>query len=155
METQFKKQLSTYLSAKTRSIIADGISALFILLFIYTATSKIFTFKDFSNVLYVVPVIHSLPGTAAVSVIAVQIIVGLLLIIPFTQKTGLYATVLLLLIFTVYLIYMVNFVDILPCNCGGVSSYLSWENHIWFNTILIFLACSGILTNQSYKKQQS
>ena len=116
METTLKKKLSFYLSDKSREIITTGIASFFILLFIYTATSKIFMFKDLSNGLYMVPVVGHLHSIIAVVIIALDIIIGVLLIIPATQKIGSYGTLALLFIFTVYLIYMVSFVDILPCS---------------------------------------
>jgi len=148
METTLRKKLSIYFGEKTRQIITTGIVSFFILLFIYTATSKIFTFKEFSNGLHMVPVFGTFHSIVAVIIISLDIIIGFLLIVPATQKIGLYCTLVLLFIFTVYLIYMVSFVDILPCSCGGITSYLSWEDHIWCNSILILLAGFGILTNQ-------
>ena len=148
METALKKKMSFYLGNKSRQILTTGIVSLFILLFIYTATSKIFTFKDFSTILYMVPFFGNFHAMVAVTIISLDMIIGILLIIPATQKIGLYCTLVLLFIFSVYLIYMVSFVDILPCSCGGITSYLSWEDHIWCNSILILLAGFGILTNQ-------
>lgn len=147
METIIKKRLSLFLSVKRRALINDIIISLFILLFIYTATSKIFAFKDFDNVLHFVPVFGSLHLIISVLIISSQIIIGALLIIPFTKKTGLYATLILMIIFTIYLIYMVFFENIRPCSCGGITARLSWENHIWLNMILTCLAFLGLLTN--------
>lgn len=147
METIIKKRLSLFLSVKRRALINDVIISLFILLFIYTATSKIFAFKDFDNVLHFVPVFGSLHLIISVLIISSQIIIGALLIIPFTKKTGLYATLILMIIFTIYLIYMVFFENIRPCSCGGITARLSWENHIWLNMILTCLAFLGLLTN--------
>jgi len=148
MGTTINKKITFFFGHKTRGIITNSIIALFTLLFIYTATSKIFTFKDFGNVLYLVPLVGPYHFTVAILIISLEIIIGVLLIIPFTQKIGLYATLALLFIFTIYLSYMISFVEILPCSCGGITSYLSWKEHIWFNLLLIFLAGTGILTNQ-------
>jgi len=148
METTIKRKSPFYFGAKTK-VFTDLISYLFILLFIYTASSKIFTFQDFNNMLHVVPIFGPYHMEISVLIISAEIIIGALLIIPFTKKTGLLATLILMLIFTIYLIYMVSFEKVLPCSCGGVISSLSWKNHIWFNAGLIFLSSLSLLTNKS------
>lgn len=153
MGTIIKKRPSFFLSAKRRVLINNAIVSLFILLFIYTATSKIYAFRDFDNILHFVPVFGSFHLTIAVLIISSQIIIGALLIIPSTKDRGLYATLVLMFIFTIYLIYMVFFENVRPCSCGGISAQLSWENHIWLNMILTGLAFLGLLTNQNKKQQ--
>lgn len=148
MRTVIRARLSSYLGNKVRAIITDTITYAFIVLFIYTATSKIFDFREFSNGLYVVPVLGTYRFVVAALIISSQLIIGALLIVPVTQKIGLFGSLLLLFIFTIYLIYMVSFADVLPCSCGGISSYLSWKAQIWCNAVLVILAGFGILTNQ-------
>lgn len=153
MKTIIKKELLLLTGIKNRELIIDILVYLFILLFVYTATSKIYGFRDFNSVLYSIPLFGSAHFILAVLIISLQLVIGLLLIIPSTKSFGLYATLILLIIFTVYLIYMVSFAATLPCSCAGLSPNLTWENQIWLNIILIVLAGFGILTNQ-YKKQQ-
>jgi len=147
METTIKRKSFFCFGEKTK-VFADLISYLFILLFIYTASSKIFTFQDFNNVLHVVPIFGPYHIVISVLIISAEIVIGVLLIIPFTKKTGLLAALFLMIIFTIYLIYMVSFEKVLPCSCGGVISHLSWRNHIWFNAGLIFLSSLSLLTNK-------
>jgi len=147
METTIKRKSPFYFGVKTK-VFTDLISYLFILLFIYTASSKIFTFQDFNNVLHAVPIFGRYHLVISVLIISAEIIIGAMLIIPFTKRTGLLAALILMIIFTIYLIYMVSFEKVLPCSCGGVISHLSWKNHIWFNTGLIFLSSLSLLTNK-------
>jgi hypothetical protein len=154
MGTIFNEALTFYFAAKTRALITTCITSLFILLFIYTATSKILAFQEFSNTLYTVPLIGQFRVAVSALVIAALLISGILLIIPFTQRSGLYSALLLIIIFNCYLVYMVSFAVVMPCTCGGITEFMSWKGHIWVNTLLILLASLGILTNQSYKKQQ-
>lgn len=148
-----RKKLLLPIGAKTGEIIIDIIIYLFILLFVYTASSKLYGFKDFDNVLHFIPVFGSAHFIMAVLIITLQLIIAALLIIPSTKKIGLYATLVLLVIFTAFLLYMVFFSKVLPCSCAGITSKLSWKNQTWLNIILIVMVSFGILTNQ-YKKQQ-
>lgn len=152
MENIIKKNSLLPLSAKTKVIVTDVIISLFILLFVHTATSKIFTFQGFDKVLGEVPMFGSFHTFVAVFIISIEIIIAALLIIPATKKIGLYATLILMIIFTIYLTYMVAVSSRLPCSCGGIISHLSWQNHIWLNAALIGVALLGLLTNQNKKQ---
>ena len=147
METIQKKGASFFLTEKAKGIVTEVIISAFILLFMYTATSKIYTFKSFDKVLSEVPLFGPFHLFIAVLIPVSEIIIGILLIVPKTKKPGLYATLILMIVFTIYLIYMVLTSSRLPCSCGGFISSLSWKNHIWLNTGLICLAFLGILTN--------
>jgi len=132
---------------KSKSVITDCVIYFFILLFVHTATSKIYTFDRFDKVLSEVPVFGSSHTLIAVLIPVLEIMISILLIIPITKRIGLYASLILMIIFTVYLAYMVLSMNRLPCSCGGIISHLSWQNHIWLNAGLICLASLGVLTN--------
>lgn len=147
------KQRSFFLPGeRTGYILREATVIIFILLFMYTATSKIFTFREFNNTLYMIPLFGPYHQAVAVFIIASEIVIGGLLIVPSTKWAGLYATLLLMVIFTVYLIYMVSYAVLLPCSCGGITVELSWKNHIWLNICLIVLLSVCLLTKQN--KQQ-
>jgi putative oxidoreductase len=80
-----------------------------------------------------------------------EILITLLLIIPRTRRIGLYISISLLTLFSIYLIYMVSFTPHLPCSCGGVISKLTWRQHIFFN--LFFIAITLIAL--SFTKKES
>lgn len=113
--------------------------SLLVLLFGYTAISKIFSAAAFSAVLQQV---MPKPG-AAVAVFLIptlEAVVVLLLLFPQTRMAGLRASAALLGVFTLYLLYMLLFLPRLPCSCGGVVGALSWKQHVLFN--LAFLGLS-------------
>lgn len=144
METTLKKQFSLRPSEKTRGIIVDIISYLFVALFMYTAASKIMTFGQFQSGLAYFPYISKFNTIIAWLVPSVEILISILLIVPSTRKKALYASLALMIIFTVYLIVMVLSGSKLPCSCGGVISKLHWKEHIWFNLIFVILAFIGL-----------
>lgn len=73
-----------------------------------------------------------------------ELIVVLLLFFERTRKIGLYASLLLLFVFTLYILYMLLFVADLPCSCGGVLSKMSWQEHVWFNVFFMGLNMLGL-----------
>jgi putative oxidoreductase len=136
------------ISAKTRLVIVDTISYLFILLFMYTAANKIWEFHNFEWVLSTLPVIGSFSELIAYSIPAAEIIASLLLLSYTGRHLGLILSCLLMLGFTTYLLFMIIYTDNLPCNCGGVLSQLSWKQHIAFNLFFLLLSFIAIRLNQ-------
>jgi hypothetical protein len=128
----------------SKKTMAEVIAGLFILLFLYTALSKLGEFAVFRHFLRSSPLIARNAGIMAVLIPAGEILVALLLFLPATRKQGMLASLALMLVFTAYLTYMLLFVPRLPCSCGGVISRLSWQQHLVFNIILIGLALLGI-----------
>jgi hypothetical protein len=111
-----------------------------LLLLIYAALSKLGDYRKFVSVLNMSPLIKGYGAVLGLLIPSVELLIGLLLFIPATRLTGLYLSILLLLAFTLYLIYMVVFAPDLPCSCGGVLKELSWPQHIVLN--IFFLAGS-------------
>ena len=115
-------------------------AALIILLFMYTATSKLISPKFFSHAMRSQPfsrgvqnfLIHFLPG--------IEIGAALLIVANKTRFTGLCLSLLLLLVFTGYIVLIkFNFYGKIPCTCGGVIEYMSWTEHLWFNVTFIII----------------
>src|ERR1044072_2670219 len=128
----------------SRKLFAEIIGGLFILLFLYTALSKLSEIALFRLVLRSSPLISDYANLVSILIPVSEILVSLLLFIPGTRRRGLYAAFLLMLIFTLYLAYMLSFTRQLPCSCGGVISRLSWKQHLVFNIAFTLLAIAGI-----------
>lgn len=124
--------------------IPDIIRGLLIFLFAYTACSKILSFHQFESVLRRAPLIGEYATLFSILIPASELLLVVLLLLPKTQRTGLKAAFILLLIFTLYLGFMVITVPHLPCTCGGVIQKLSWKQHIWFNLAFVLLTFMGI-----------
>jgi uncharacterized membrane protein YphA (DoxX/SURF4 family) len=144
METLLNKRSHFGLSHKTTIIIADVIIYSFVILFTYTATSKIQSFKSFTLVLGKSVLIGEYNTLVAWVVPSLEIVISALLILPATRKWGLFSSLVTMVIFTMYLIYMINSGSQLICTCGGVLSSLTWKQHIWFNGFFIALALIGL-----------
>lgn len=139
-----------------RSIIVEIISALFILLFFYTALSKSFEINNTVYVLERTPLFSSLAVPGAWTIVITEYIVAILLFFPRTKKAGLYGSLLLMGGFTLYIVYMMLVIPDLPCTCGGVISKMTWSQHLIFNIFFTLLALTGILLlrKKTYKKEE-
>jgi hypothetical protein len=133
-----------------KKTIVEVISALFILLFLYTAINKTFDIHPTVTAINKSLLISSSELVAWLVVIA-EYITALLLFLPATRKAGLYSSLGLMTIFTGYIIYMKAFVEKLPCSCGGVISKMTWNQHMLFNIISILLAIVALLLLRNLK----
>jgi putative oxidoreductase len=123
-----------------RNTLLDLISALLILLYVYTAANKWMNFEQFKVQMHgqALPVwlaqllIFTLPGT--------ELLTAILLFFRRTRLAGLYLSAVLLLMFTGYVALAVfHFFDHVPCACGGVIRDFTWEMHLVFNLFFLLL----------------
>jgi putative oxidoreductase len=128
--------------------IVEIIAALFILLFLYTALSKSVQISNTVNVLKKTPILSGIAEATAWGVVIAEYILAALLFLPRTRKAGLYASLILMTGFTVYIGYMMAFVPNLPCSCGGVISKMTWNQHLLFNIAFAFISLTGILLDR-------
>lgn len=138
------------LTHRSRLLISDLCTYLLLTLFMYTAASKLLTIKKFASTLAKSPLIGEYSIFVAWAIPISEVLTGILLIIAVTRKMGLYASLAMMSVFTIYLSYMVLSGSKLPCHCGGVISSMTWQQHIWFNLAFVFLAFAGI---RMYGKQ--
>lgn len=121
-----------------KTTLIDIVSFLLIVLFVYTASSKIRDFRTFNFQMHYYPWIKQFGGILSIGIPAVELALSALLLLPKTKVIGMWSSIVLLCIFTIYLILMVSFEGKnLPCSCGGVISKLSWKQHIVFNLFFI------------------
>lgn len=144
METTFNKSSIFRVSAKQKENIFELITYLFIALFVYTASSKIMTHDKFATMLGKSPSIGAYNEMLSWLIPGVELVISGVLLISRTKRLGLMLSLGLMVIFTVYLIYMVSLDVKLPCLCGGVVEMLSWRQHIVFNAVFIALAFFGL-----------
>lgn len=129
------------LSDKAKEWISFAITLLCIFLFLYTGYSKITDHARFMKGLSRVDFIGPYAVYISWVVPPAEIFVAILMIIPKTQKTGLFAFLGLMILFTLYILLVLMWADKLPCHCGGVIETLGWGQHVWFN--LVFIGLSG------------
>ena len=140
---------------KTRNLTIEIISALFILLFLYTAISKLLDFRSFSQVLHTSPLIGNMSTFVAIGLPLAEIVVVALLFFPKTRLWGFYGSFVLMTAFTIYLAYMILFAPKLPCSCGGVISKMTWKQHLYFNIFFWLLSLTGIALKRKNKNLSS
>lgn len=130
-------------SSRTTAIIVEAISLSIILLFVYAALSKVLDYQNFSTELGQSPILKSYSHIAAPGVLLAELLIAVLLSFRATRKWALLVAFSLMILFTSYIIIILNFSDYIPCSCGGVLQKLDWREHIIFNAFFILLAGIG------------
>jgi uncharacterized membrane protein YphA (DoxX/SURF4 family) len=137
-----------------RNTAIEIISSLLILLFVYTAISKLLDYASFKSVLSRSPFISSVAPLVAWALPAVEILISVLLLIPKTRLWGLYSSAIVMLLFTIYIGGMMAFAPHLPCSCGGVIRQMNWTQHLVFNICFTLLSLAGIWLAKKKKSRK-
>ena len=140
------------LQTKIRNIIIDITCYLYVILFIYAAVSKIIDFENFRIQLGQSPLLSAFATEVAIAIPLIEIIIAVLLILPRLIKIGLYASYLLMVMFTTYIYIILNYSQFIPCSCGGILEKMTWNQHMVFNIIFLLLVLIAILFSQETTK---
>jgi uncharacterized membrane protein YphA (DoxX/SURF4 family) len=155
METTINKRSRFHISDKTKTILVDIIAYLYVLLFLYAATSKLLEYDKSLLQMSKSPIITDYAHILVWMVPAMEIIISIMLVIKRTILLGLYAAFGLMCLFTAYIYAILNFTDTIPCSCGGVLEKLGWTEHLIFNIVFIALALIGILLQAKIEEKKA
>lgn len=136
----------------TKTTIVETITFLFVILFLYTGISKLMEYSVFKEQLAASPVLQPFAPFMAWALPLSEFAASLLLIVPRWRLKGLYASFLLMIAFTIYVIALLSFDKELPCSCGGIISLLSWKEHLVFNSAFIGLAFIGVRLEKQQRR---
>jgi len=132
-------------SMTKQATIVEFISALLIILFIYTGINKIMDYEKFKTEMGRSPFIQNMSQYIAILLPSGELVIALLLIIKRTRLVGFYVSFFIMSLFTGYIWLMLNYAYDLPCSCGGIISQMSWRNHLYFNTAFTVLAATATI----------
>lgn len=121
-------------------IIPKIASTLYIVLFVYASTSKFLEFDQFQIQLGQSPIITRYATQIAWGIPIIELMISSLFLVPKYMLLAFYTSFSLMVLFTTYIILILNFSDYIPCSCGGVLEELGWTEHIIFNIIFIAMA---------------
>jgi hypothetical protein len=124
----------------TEPFLVELIASLFILLFLYTGLSKLNELTAFQVVLSKSPLLATSSIVLSWLLPIIEIATSVLLFFPATKKYGLVTSMILMIVFTLYISYMLLFPPNLPCLCGGVLKQLNWSQHLVFNIFFLLLS---------------
>lgn len=135
--------------------LEDIAALLFIILFTYTATSKFLDYELFVFQMRLAP----LPWMTVLAPILgwlmplIETGLVILLLIRRSRLQGIFASVILLVLFEIYIAGMLFSGRHLPCTCGGIISTMTWKQHLLFNGIFILIGLLAIVRSKKLTKR--
>ena len=132
-----------------RQVMLECISALLILLFLYASVSKFLDFKTFIKEMNNQPLPNSWTPFLVWFIPCSEILFSVALIFERTRLLGLYGSLVLMGLFTIYaILILVHVFPYIPCSCGGVIKRLTWRQHLVLNLFFVTLSIIGVITQR-------
>jgi len=129
------------------------ITSVLIILFFYTAISKLLDLQEFQRQLANQTLPQWSVGTLLWLIPASELVVTFLLIRPASRISGLYGSFLLMILFTGYVgLVLLNVFARIPCSCGGVIRNMEFHEHFLFNLFFLILSVIGIYMSHKQRK---
>jgi hypothetical protein len=136
-----------------KELIYELLTGLLVLLFLYTGLSKILDFKNYALSMRFQHMPDWITGPMIYILPAAELIVSVLMIRDKSRLPGLYAFLIMMIGFTLYVgAILLHLFAKRPCACGGVIKSLGWGPHILLNSVFITLAA---IVLRYYRRQRS
>ncbi len=84
-----------------------------------------------------------------------ELLIAMALMFPTRLKAGLYASLIVMTLFTLYIIGIFTVADHMPCSCGGILETLSWSEHLVFNIGFVALIIWGLVLLKKEQRQST
>jgi len=121
------------------------IAVLFVLLWAYAASSKLYELDKFHGQLAQSPLILTKSVYLKWLVPISEIGLAILLMFRKTRHWGIIGSTFLMACFSWYILAITNLSPFIPCSCGGILDRLSWDHHLVFNCSFVILGSIAIL----------
>jgi len=141
------------MNLKIRILLIEIISALFILLFVYAALTKVIDYRKFRIELGKSPLLNSYAGTITFAIPGIELLISLFIAIKRFQYYALYFAFSLMAVFSTYILAILKFSPYVPCSCGGILQNMTWNGHLIFNLGFVLLGVIAILIYPSKYKE--
>jgi hypothetical protein len=132
-----------------RSVLIEAICLAFIILFVYTSLSKLFSYPTYLFDLNRSPYLKDYATAISIVIPGSELLVTILLFSDKTKLVGLVGALILMIAFTIYVIVVLTGSGHLPCTCGGIIRELTWKQHLIFNICFTILALWGVILKRS------
>jgi putative oxidoreductase len=133
-----------------KQVMIECVAALLIVLFLYASLSKFLDFKTFIGEMNNQPMPNSWTPFLVWFIPCSEVAIALALLFEYTRLLGLYASLVLMALFTLYTLFiLLRFFSYIPCSCGGVIKNLTWGQHLVFNLFFVALSVFGITLQRS------
>lgn len=136
-----------------QTLLLKIIGALLILLWAYTALSKLIDLQEFRSELNNQNFSKTTAALLLYLIPISEISAVLLLLFKKTSRIGMALSAVLMAVFTAYIfLVVIGYYDKTPCSCGGVLKELGWTAHLFFNLFFLSLTLIALKLQLQQRK---
>lgn len=141
---------------KLKHITVESLVCILIMIFAYTTARQLGRFNDFRLSLGAQPLNDSFRIFLLYAIPAAQVMVILLLVVPIFRQYGLLLSLVLLAVYTAYIILVLtNYYGRKPCSCAGAIKNLTWNSHLYFNLTLVIFNLLALYFHRQLRKKNT
>lgn len=129
---------------RIKNIISEIVVFILILTWVYTFASKVFDFETFERQIrgaYLLSAFGKLPYILQM----IHLGIVLMLLNKNWRKLGLAASMVVLVLYTGYLIYVLKLAPSIPCSCIALFNWMNWNDQLYFNLIILAVNIIGLV----------
>lgn len=145
-----KKESATKRFLKSEQMVII-LTTLLTLMWAVTAGLKLWDYKIFKGQMDLQPLLPILKKIVKLVLVPSELLTALLLVIEGTRRFGLKMSLILLISFSGYIIWLFITQPNLPCACGAPFKQLVWWQHLLFNCSFIGLNIWALI---QYRKRK-
>lgn len=140
---------------RNKKLVIEIAVLLLVILFLYTGLSKFMDFKGFTHDLNNQPFPNNFTPFLRWLIPITEIALVATLLFEKTRTIGLYASLVLMSLFTIYTaLVLLHVFEFVPCSCGGVIKHLTWPQHLIFNLFFAVITYVAIRFNRRKEIRQ-
>lgn len=139
---------------KKKAAYESILAVILILLWVYTAGTKLTHFDKFKSELFNQVFSRGFASVLLYLIPTAELIAGLLLLKSPLRLAGFTLSFLLMALFTGYVgLILLGYYDRVPCSCAGIIQNMGWSAHLIFNILFMAIAIVGIII--TYKNRRA
>jgi hypothetical protein len=139
---------------KINNTLIETICFLLVIIFAYAAFSKLLDLEQLRTTIRETPFLMLFTAWLPFVIIGSELAIATLLLSAKYRLTALYASFILLFMFTCYIYLIRAFMKMVPCSCGGLIQKLSWSQHIILNLSLMAVTLAAIVLQSKHSRQK-
>jgi hypothetical protein len=128
----------------TKNIVSQVCRFLLLLVFAYTVYHKLVDMSKFESTLLKSTLIDVYQVKYLLYLIPAIELTAIFFLLRKDYLIGLYISLFVMLLFTIYLVALNNFSFYKGCSCGGIFNEMSYAQHILVNIILVVICLVGL-----------
>jgi len=130
---------------RTKNILSEIIVFILILIWAYTFVAKVFDFETFQRQIKGAYMLSAGGNLLPYLLQIVHFGIILLLINKSWRRMGLITSILVLILYTGYLVYVLKFAPSIPCSCIAMFNWMNWNDQLYFNFSMLAINIIGLI----------